>query len=133
MGRSDWDPQNPEFRFLVLRRALFILYLVLIVCVGNLVFLLVSITHRPAARSPGFVSRTPTEKTESRPSDRLVWVAPHSGRKYHCEGCYHLECVANAKTMTIDEARRAGFEPCKACMPNAKQTGVRAGSGILED
>jgi len=54
-------------------------------------------------------TRTPTpEKKEA-----MVWIPTHGGKKYHSRsGCSGMK---NPQKVTISEAKRQGFTPCKKC------------------
>src|SRR5262249_10548777 len=57
------------------------------------------------------------ERTQSDPNDRGVSEVyiTNSGQKYHASGCRFL---AKSKiAVSLEEAKRKGFEPCKVCNP----------------
>jgi hypothetical protein len=39
----------------------------------------------------------------------------NTGKKYHANGCRHL--AKSRIPMKLEEARKAGYEPCKVCRP----------------
>ena len=47
---------------------------------------------------------------------QLVCITP-TGRKYHYEGCrtLHRTPKANLRFLTVEEAERLGYQPCKVC------------------
>ena len=61
-----------------------------------------------------------TEKTTAQTNNvtqekpELVYVLK-SGKKYHLQGCRFL--FGESIQLTIDEAKRKKFEPCKVCFP----------------
>lgn len=57
-------------------------------------------------------NNVPQEKPE------LVYVLK-SGKKYHLQGCRFL--FGESIQMTIDEAKRKKFEPCKVCFPEVRK------------
>lgn len=50
------------------------------------------------------------------PSDTVVY-ATDSGTKYHRLDCTHLH---SSRSMTIERAERAGYEPCSRCNPDCR-------------
>ena len=44
----------------------------------------------------------------------IVYITP-DGEKYHREGCQHVHGKATA--VTLAEAKRKGYTPCKVCNP----------------
>ena len=48
------------------------------------------------------------------PSDTVVYVTD-SGTKYHRLDCTHLH---SSRSITIERAKRAGYEPCSRCNPD---------------
>lgn len=52
--------------------------------------------------------------TEASTEGTLVYIAK-SGSKYHREGCRYLSTGGSA--ITLDDAKRSGYEPCKVCNP----------------
>ena len=65
------------------------------------------------------VSPAPEIVSESTPQPEIsitVFVTK-SGKKYHRSGCCHL---SGRETLSLspDDARSAGYEPCKSCLPD---------------
>jgi cell division protein FtsB len=54
--------------------------------------------------------------TQEKPE--LVYVLK-SGKKYHLQGCRFL--FGESIQMTIDDAKRRKFEPCKVCLPEIRR------------
>ncbi len=54
-----------------------------------------------------------TGSTESQ-NDQMVYITA-SGKKYHKLGCRYL--MGNYRSITIEEAKRRGLEPCNFCYP----------------
>ena len=42
-------------------------------------------------------------------------IVTHSGTKYHKPNCQYVEYKTNTISLSLDEAIRAGYEPCKVC------------------
>ena len=42
-------------------------------------------------------------------------LVTHSGKKYHKPNCQYVEYKTNTISLSLDEAIRAGYEPCKVC------------------
>lgn len=51
-------------------------------------------------------------KTDDNSEEVLV---TKSGRKYHKPNCQYVEYKTNTISLSLDEAIRAGYEPCKVC------------------
>ena len=51
-------------------------------------------------------------KTDDNSEEVLV---TKSGRKYHKQNCQYVEYKTNTISLSLDEANRAGYEPCKVC------------------
>lgn len=47
-------------------------------------------------------------------SEITVYVTA-KGKKYHKPDCYHISGKTNLIKLTVEEAERAGYEPCKDC------------------
>lgn len=45
-------------------------------------------------------------------------VVTENGEKYHTNDCRYVKGKDNLQTMTIQDAREAGYEPCEACRPD---------------
>ena len=60
------------------------------------------------------------EKTEEKAesievqNDQMVYITA-SGKKYHKPGCRYL--TADYSSITVEEAKRKGLEPCNLCYP----------------
>ncbi|HHV80497.1 TPA: nuclease [bacterium] len=53
---------------------------------------------------------------ETKKSDKTIWVyITETGKKYHRAKCRYLDksCIE----ITLEEAKKAGYEPCKVCKP----------------
>ncbi len=61
------------------------------------------------------VQATDVNKTVDKPE--YVYVSK-SGKKYHKQDCRFL--VGEPRRMTIEEAKKKKFEPCKFCFPESK-------------
>jgi micrococcal nuclease len=48
-------------------------------------------------------------------TDQIVYIT-RSGKKYHKLGCQHLR-GGRYESITVDEAKRRGLEPCSVCFP----------------
>ncbi|MBN1321760.1 MAG: hypothetical protein JXA87_13080 [Thermoleophilia bacterium] len=46
--------------------------------------------------------------------DQTVYITD-TGKKYHRDGCRHLS--ESKHPISLAEAKRAGYEPCKVCGP----------------
>ncbi len=49
------------------------------------------------------------------PSSETVYITTHFGTKYHKPECYHIAGKGNLIELTIEQAKQAGYEPCKDC------------------
>lgn len=57
-------------------------------------------------------------------TERLKYLAPASGKAYHCPGCNLIKNVSTAKLRkfsSAEEAHQAGYQPCPHCqnLPNS--------------
>ena len=62
----------------------------------------------------------PTEpETEAQPEPEtereIIVYLPENGEKYHYEDCWTLK--GNGRPVTLEEAKRLGYEPCGVCNP----------------
>lgn len=63
--------------------------------------------------------------TEQMDSERTVWVAPISGERWHATpDCWGLAHARQVRRMTLAEAERRGFTPCKLCGEQLDAAGV---------
>ena len=68
------------------------------------------VTAQPTAVSTSMPTPEPTSEPECQ--EEMVWI-PRTGAKYHSSSsCSNIK---NPSQVTLDEAIRRGYEPCKKC------------------
>ncbi len=62
------------------------------------------------------VELTSKSVIEQEDSQTLYYVSK-SGKKYHLGDCYNID-VDKCTTLTLEEIKKLGYEPCKICKPD---------------
>lgn len=57
-----------------------------------------------------------TAPAPTTPQGEIVYIAPDTGKKYHLsQGCRGFNNANQVISMSVDQARAQGYEPCKIC------------------
>lgn len=92
----------------------------MLACLMSLSFLYLSVVYmsfgsakiEDAAVQTGIVAENTDETVDKQV--RQVYITP-TGKKYHIKECTHIH-LETAKTLTIEEAKKGNYAPCKHCI-----------------
>jgi hypothetical protein len=86
-----------------------------------LVFVLFVVSLATVQFAYAEASASPDKKIDKKPSETYVYIK-EGGKKYHKKNC---SLVKTGKTrVTLSEALKKGYTPCKVCKPIAEETKV---------
>ncbi len=74
---------------------------------------------RRLARKPAAVGPERARQAGSAGAEHIKVYVAGSGTRYHQAGCSYLGRSENVTELTITEARKKGYSPCRACKPPA--------------
>ena len=73
--------------------------------------------HNPTLNEPAGNTQTAIMQNSSAPIPltETVYVT-RTGEKYHVDGCRYIKGKDDLKDMSVEEAEKAGYEPCSVCI-----------------